>query len=70
MLAAFSTFEGGRESLSIPPNKVTVTEAFHVVKQNGRIENFQPHLHLRGLFMNARRSEIRENGWIEIEDQA
>ena len=48
VLAAFSTFEGGRESLSIPPNKVTVTEAFHVLKQNGRIENFQPHLHLRG----------------------
>ena len=48
VLAAFSTFEGGRESLSIPPNKVTVTEAFHVMTQNGRIENFQPHLHLRG----------------------
>jgi hypothetical protein len=48
VLASFSTFEGGRESLSIPPNKVTVTEAFHVMKQNGRIENFQPHLHLRG----------------------
>lgn len=48
VLAAFSTFEGGREALSILPNSVTVTEAFHVMKQNGRIENFQPHLHLRG----------------------
>ena len=48
VLAAFSTFEGGREALSILPNQVTVTEAFHVMKQNGRIENFQPHLHLRG----------------------
>ena len=27
---------------------MTVTEAFHVMQQNGRIENFQPHLHLRG----------------------
>ncbi|HIE91543.1 MAG TPA: hypothetical protein EYQ83_01225 [Acidobacteria bacterium] len=48
VLAAFSTFEGGREALSILPNQVTVTEAFHVMKQNGRIENFQPHLQLRG----------------------
>jgi hypothetical protein len=48
VLRSWSTFEGGRESLSIPPNKVTVTEAFHVLTQNGRIENFQPHLHLRG----------------------
>ncbi len=48
VLAAFSTFEGGREALSILPNRVTVTEAFHVMKQNGRIDNFQPHLHLRG----------------------
>ena len=55
VLASFSTFTGGREALSILPNQVTVTEAFHVVteafhvmKQNGRIENLQPHLHLRG----------------------
>ena len=48
VLRSWSTFEGGRESLSIPPNQVTVTEGFHVLKQNGRIENFQPHLHLRG----------------------
>jgi hypothetical protein len=48
VLSAFSTFTGGREALSIPPNAVTVTEAFHVLKQNGRVENFQPHMHLRG----------------------
>ena len=48
VLASFSTFTGGREALSILPNQVTVTEAFHVMRQNGRIENFQPHLHLRG----------------------
>ena len=48
VLSAFTTFEGGSEALSILPNQVTVTEAFHVMKQNGRIENFQPHLHLRG----------------------
>ena len=48
VLRSWSTFEGGRESLSIPPNAVTVTESFHVLRQNGRIENFQPHLHLRG----------------------
>ena len=48
VLAAFSTFRGGSAALSIAPNSVVVTDAFHVMTQNGRIENFQPHLHLRG----------------------
>ena len=25
-----------------------MTERFHVLKQNGRVENYQPHMHLRG----------------------
>ncbi len=48
VLSAFSTIEGGSAHLSIPPNRVTVTERFHVLKQNGRVENYQPHMHLRG----------------------
>jgi len=39
-------------SLDIPPNTVTKTEAFHVLKQAARIENFQPHMHLRGKAMS------------------
>ena len=40
--------EGGPRNLLIPPNTVMSTEQFHVLKQNGRIENFQAHMHLRG----------------------
>ena len=51
VLSAFSSIEGGSEALSIPPNQITATERFHVLKQNGRVENFQPHMHLRGVGM-------------------
>ena len=40
---------GGR--LDIPPNTVTETETFHVLRQAARLENFQPHMHLRGKAM-------------------
>ena len=48
VLSAFTTIEGGSDHLSIPPNQVTMTENYHVLKQNGRVENYQPHMHLRG----------------------
>jgi hypothetical protein len=48
VLSAWSTLEGGSDNLSLPPNSLTSTEQFHVLKQNGRVENFQPHMHLRG----------------------
>ena len=51
VLSAFSTIEGGSDNLSIPPNQVTTTENYHVLKQNGRVENYQPHMHLRGVGM-------------------
>jgi hypothetical protein len=31
---------------------VSVTQDFHVMKRAGRIENFQPHMHLRGKAMS------------------
>src|SRR5499426_2185658 len=37
--------------LDIPPNSVTVTQGFHVLQQPARLENFQPHMHLRGKAM-------------------
>jgi hypothetical protein len=39
-------------SLDLPPNQITVTENFFVMKMAGRIENFQPHMHLRGKAMS------------------
>ena len=52
VLALFNTFTGGNRSLDIPPNQVTTTENFVVLRENARIENFQAHLHLRGKGMS------------------
>jgi len=38
--------------LDIPPNSITETQSFHVLKENARLENFQPHMHLRGKAMS------------------
>ncbi|HUK33731.1 MAG TPA: hypothetical protein VLV86_07465, partial [Vicinamibacterales bacterium] len=40
-----------KEALDIPPNSIAVTSDTHVMKRAGRIENFQPHMHLRGKAM-------------------
>jgi hypothetical protein len=38
--------------LDIPPNTVTQTQSFHVLREPARLENFQPHMHLRGKAMS------------------
>jgi hypothetical protein len=38
--------------LDIPPNTVTESQAFQVLRQPARLENFQPHMHLRGKAMS------------------
>jgi len=38
-------------ALDIAPNSVAVSQGFHVLKQAARLENFQPHMHLRGKAM-------------------
>jgi hypothetical protein len=38
-------------SLDIPPNSIKETQAFHVLAAPARLENFQPHMHLRGKAM-------------------
>ena len=48
VLALWMSIEGGPGNLLLPPNAVTSSEQFHVLKQNGRLENFQAHMHLRG----------------------
>lgn len=37
--------------LDIKPNSISETEGFHVLPQPARLENFQPHMHLRGKAM-------------------
>jgi len=51
VLGSFESIAGGKEALDIPPNSIAVTSDTHVMKRAGRIENFQPHMHLRGKAM-------------------
>ena len=48
VLSAWMSIEGTPFDLLIPPNSIASSEQFHVLQQNGRIENFQAHMHLRG----------------------
>ena len=43
---------GGSE-LDIPPNKTSMTQNFYVLPAPARIENFQPHMHMRGKSMSV-----------------
>jgi hypothetical protein len=47
-LSLYSGIQGGNRALDIAPNTINVTQNFHVMRRAGRIENFQPHMHLRG----------------------
>lgn len=51
-LTAFTGLRAPR-FLDIPPNSLTQTEGFTVLKENTLIENFQPHFHLRGKSMQV-----------------
>jgi len=42
----------GLPVLDIPPNSIEESEGFHVLKAPARLENFQPHMHLRGKAMS------------------
>ena len=42
-----------RGFLDIPPNSISYTEGFTVLKENTLISNFQPHFHLRGKAMQV-----------------
>jgi hypothetical protein len=41
----------GGAILDIAPNSISETEGFHTLPQAARLENFQPHMHLRGKAM-------------------
>lgn len=48
ILSAYST----NGNLDIAPNSIAQTQAFHVMRSAGRLENYQPHMHLRGKAMS------------------
>jgi hypothetical protein len=50
-LTLFGATANTSARLDIPPNSVTESQAFHVLRQPARLENFQPHMHLRGKAM-------------------
>ncbi len=64
VLALWMSIEGGPGNLLLPPNTVTSSEQFHVLKQNGRLENFQAHMHLRGKGMQM--TAILPNGRSQV----
>jgi mono/diheme cytochrome c family protein len=42
---------GERGDLDIPPGEISVTQQFHRLSAPARLENFQPHMHMRGKAM-------------------
>jgi hypothetical protein len=42
----------GASDIDIPPGEVAVTQDFHVLQAPARLENFQPHMHMRGKAMS------------------
>jgi len=50
-LGLFSAIVEGNRNIDIPPNSTWVTQSTSPMRQAGRIENFQPHMHWRGKAM-------------------
>ena len=50
-LTLFGATGNSGAQLDIPPNSITESQGFHVLKAAARLENFQPHMHLRGKAM-------------------
>jgi hypothetical protein len=50
---ALKGFQGGRDArnIDIPPNTISEVQNYTVLKQAAMLENFQPHMHLRGKAM-------------------
>jgi hypothetical protein len=54
-LASLGTGRTGKDGvkiLDIAPNSIEESEGFHVLQSAARLENFQPHMHLRGKAMS------------------
>src|SRR5262245_7047064 len=63
-LIGFTGLKNGPGALDIPPNQVSHTEGFTVLRENTVITNFQPHFHLRGKAMQV--EAIFPNGNTQI----
>jgi hypothetical protein len=50
--------------VDIPPNQVKMTQGFFVLRQNGRVESYQPHMHLRGKAMSM--EAILPTGQVQV----
>ncbi len=50
-LTLFNAYPTTGSQLDIPPNTMAVSQGYHVLTQPARLENFQPHMHLRGKAM-------------------
>jgi hypothetical protein len=51
-LAALQSVAGGSRNIDIPPNSTFVSQNFIPMRRAGRVESFQPHMHLRGKAMS------------------
>ena len=45
-------FQGRTGEIDIPPGELAMSEGFHVLRAPARLENFQPHMHMRGKAMS------------------
>ncbi len=45
-------FQGRTGELDIPPGELAVSQGLHVLSAPARLENFQPHMHMRGKAMS------------------
>jgi len=50
--------------VDIPPNTLKQTEGFFIMRENGRVESFQPHMHLRGKAMEM--DAILPSGQVQV----
>jgi hypothetical protein len=57
----------GDTELDIPPGEVAMTQSYYVVQAPARLENFQPHMHMRGKAMSI--AAIYPDGRYELLSQ-
>ena len=60
-------FNATGDDLDISPGKIAVTQDFHVLRWPSRLENYQPHMHMRGKAMSM--AAIYPDGRKEILSQ-
>ena len=65
ILKYFDASNGGE--LDIRPGEIAVTQQYHVLPAPARLENFQPHMHMRGKAM--RMEAVYPNGKTELLNQ-